>query len=334
MDEFSKDELTLKEERLKDKIQAEIHYCLNCQPRDSGEWIWVFGVRYDIEDLFDDFKVEKKSREKIIQHLICPNCGTEVELGYDIGLEDRFDKEIRVHLSNAERKYGKKIERLSNGIRSHPTIALSFPLAKSILREIKNRKLPCCSIQGDFYRSRKITSPDIFSLEDFLSPPTGKSDEGRFNHSGQSHLYIAEDQETAIIESLGDRKPSLIWMQKFSLKKIENILDLSYDWDKLGPSTSTLLVALHNSSVLQQSINNKDKWKPDYYLTRFIMDCAKISGYNGIKYNSTKNHSGINIVLFEFGKGVIESFEKPEVIIYNPESPTTQFNQLLDFPDF
>lgn len=330
-----KPELTDEEERLREKIQDDIHFCLNCQARDSGEWIWVMGDEYELEDLFYDYEVKEESKDRIVKHLFCPNCGTELSRGDRIGLEDKYDKEIKKHLKEAEAKYGKHIEQLSKGIKQFPTLALNFPLAKNILKEIKNNELPVCSVQGDFYRARKIMNSKVFELKDFLAPPLGKSEEGRFNHAGQSHFYISEEKSTAIAECIPtENEPSLVWLQEFKLDKIEKILDLSYKWHDLGPSTSTLLVALHQTSVLQQTKSNKEKWRPDYYLTRFIMDCAKKCGFSGIKYSSVKSTMDYNVVLFSCNKDWIINYEKPEVIIYNPKSDEELFEELFQFENF
>jgi hypothetical protein len=333
MDEFAKPELKAKEEKLKNQIQEDIHYCLNCQARDSGDWIWILGERYDLEDLFDDYEIKESLRDKISEYLYCPNCGTDLNRYDEIGLEEKYDIEIKGHLKEAKKKYGKRISKLSQSIKKYPTLALTLPLGKSIYKEIKSLTLPRCKVEGDFFRARKISDSRIMSNEDFLAPPIGKSEEGRFNHSGQSHFYISDDKETAIYESLGVDEPSLIWIQKFELTTIDNVLDLSYNWDHLGPSTSTLLVALHDSSVLEQSNENKERWKPDYYITRFIMDCAKKSGYNGIRYNTTKNSIGKNTVLFECKQEWILSFEKPEVLIHNPQSKNENFEDLFPFSE-
>ena len=333
MDEFGKPELNAKEEKLRCRIQADIHYCLNCQARDSGDWVWLSGERYDLEDLFDDHKINENLRDKISAHLNCPSCGSDLNRYDEIGLEEKYDKEIKKHLKEAKRKYAKRINKLSLNIKKYPTLSLTLPLGKSIYTEIKSLKLPKCQVDGKFFRARKISDSRIMSNDDFLAPPIGKPEEGRFNHSGQSHFYISDDKETAIHESLGVDEPSLIWIHEFELKTISNILDLSYDWDHLGPSTSTLLVALHDSSVLEQSNENNEKWKPDYYITRFIMDCAKKGGYSGIRYNSTKNSYGKNTVLFDCKKEWILSFKKPEVLIHNPQSESEIFNDLFPFEE-
>jgi RES domain-containing protein len=290
----------------------------------------VQGERYDLEDLFDDFEVSEELRDKIVSHLGCKNCGTPLNRGDEIGLEDKFDREVTIHVNEANKKYGKKIKEFRYGIEKFPTLALQYSLAKDIFKEIREKCLPTCSVEGIYFRARKVINPDVLETKDFLPPPIGKSEEGRFNHAGQSHFYLSEKKETAINECLLENSPTLLWLLEFRIQKINNILDLSFDWEILSPSTSTLFVALHNSKVLMQSNENMEKWKPDYFITRFIMDCAKNEGYNGIKYDSVKHKTGKNLVLFDFKKETIIKYEKPEIIIYDPVSEKEQFNRMLD----
>ncbi len=308
-------ELTAQEKELQSKIQAEIAYCLNCQARDSREWIWVQGEESNIEDLFDSYEVDEDTREKLIVDLQCLNCGNDIARYDDIGLEEDFEAEKEEKLKQINDQYKEKIQEMESGIKSFPLLALTFPLAQEIFDEISKNKIPYCSISGIFYRTRIPDGSKVLDEEGMLAPPLGKSTEGRFNHAGQNHLYISENKETAIREILKSQEPALIWIQEIEVSKIENILDLSFKWDNVTNSPSKLLIALHDSQVLMRSKGNKEFWRPDYTITRFIMDCAKSSNYNGIKYNSSESFEGVNIVLFELDKNKIVPREKPDIVI-------------------
>ena len=39
-------------------------------------------------------------------------------------------------------------------------------------------------------------------------------------------------------------------------------------------------------------------WKPGYLVPRFVMDAAKLAGFEGIRYRSTRASDGENVVLF------------------------------------
>lgn len=70
-------------------------------------------------------------------------------------------------------------------------------------------------------------------------------------------------------------------------------------------------------------------WKPDYNITRFIMDCAKYNGYNSIKYNSIRNPTGTDIVLFECKREMFVSYSKPQIVIHNRESEENLFQKIF-----
>ncbi len=62
-----------------EEIQPEIEYCYNCQPRDSGETIWIQGIECDLEDLFNDYEVPDEIRDEVADGLVCKFCGTQME---------------------------------------------------------------------------------------------------------------------------------------------------------------------------------------------------------------------------------------------------------------
>ena len=111
------------------------------------------------------------------------------------------------------------------------------------------------------------------------------------------------------------------------LEAVDNILDLSFDWSNLTPSTSLLLLSLKVKDSISRSDRNKELWKPDYFLTRYIMDCAKELGYNGIKYNSIKDRIEFNLVLFYRDKIKIKAIGKPKIEIFMSEDEQNEFSK-------
>ena len=64
------------------------------------------------------------------------------------------------------------------------------------------------------------------------APGVGLSSGGRFHHQGQSVLYLAENDNLAMQETLDKPdEPALVWIQKYNQdNKIDGILDLRYEW--------------------------------------------------------------------------------------------------------
>lgn len=334
MDEFDKPELTLSEKKYLKKVQSEIENCVYCQPYDDGEPVWIFGVQMDLDDLLFSLKVPEKSIDKIIPHLRCPFCGNESFDRYsEIGVKSDFDKEVEKHMDEVYRLYGAEVRQFEDLLENYPFLAYSNKLAKRIHKELKDRKLPTVEIVGEFFRTRRVESSEVLNKDGMYNPPKGKPHEGRFNHAGQSHLYLSNDKATAIKEVTSDEKSLLVWCQKFEiLDVVENVLDLSFDWQNITPSTSTLLLALKVFNSIGRSDRNKELWRPDYYLTRYIMDCAKEQGYNGIKYNSAKNKREYDVVLFYPENLKITAIGEPQIEIFMNKDEKDDFQtSILDY---
>jgi len=151
------------------------------------------------------------------------------------------------------------------------------------------------------------------------APPKGYSNQGRYNYEGQSHFYLSAFKETAIQEILqGSNDNIMVWVQKFKIiEPIKDLLDLRWDQIYTNTSLSLLYKALIYSDVLSRKENNQGKWKPDYYFTRFIMDCTKFAGYSGIIYNSVFDRYSYNIVLFDCKDERIKAIMKPKILATN-----------------
>jgi len=117
-----------------------------------------------------------------------------------------------------------------------------------------------------------------------------------------------------IIEIANTEDPLLAWCQMFKIDgEVAEILDLSFDWMNLSLSTSTLLLSLKMYKAIDRTDGNKEFWRPDYFLTRYIMDCAIMLGYEGVKYNSTKDYADYNVVIFNPERHKITPIGPPKV---------------------
>jgi hypothetical protein len=107
-------------------------------------------------------------------------------------------------------------------------------------------------------------------------------------------------------------------VQKYNQNILSGILDLRDEWEMLGQIESEVLQALLASRFIFDKVEDRtSNWRPPYFLTNFIADCAREAGFRGIIYSSSRT-TGNNLVLFDPNHPSVEPFENPQVFIHNP----------------
>ncbi|MEQ2528855.1 RES family NAD+ phosphorylase [Bacillaceae bacterium CLA-AA-H227] len=308
-------------EKYKEKAQQKLKYCVTCQPYDGGDYIWIMGTETTVDEIFEDVNVPEKYREDIAKNLNCPNCGKSGFEQYEVvGTEDADDIEKDRQINLIE-KFATKLESLRLHLENYPSLALAHPMGKKIRKEIfdcreKSIKIPL----KQWSRARLVKHSKVFEQSDMMAPGVGLSSGGRFHHQGQSVLYLAENDSLAMYETLDKpEEPSLIWVQKYKQRDIiEDILDLRYEWEMLWYIDSEVLQALLASRFIFEKVEDRtSNWRPQYFLTNFIADCAREAGFKGIIYSSSRT-TGNNLVLFDPIHPSVEPYENPQVFIHNP----------------
>lgn len=145
---------------------------------------------------------------------------------------------------------------------------------------------------SSLFRARIKQGNPLKQLSDFDFPPKNYVTEGRYNHAGNSVLYLASDIETCKAE-MNNKECLAI---EFVLSSPIKILNLSESFEH--ELESDLLDNLVYSALISAK-QSDDGWdKPHYIFSRFIADCAKYSGFDAIKYPSTKRTAdNFNLVL-------------------------------------
>lgn len=138
-------------------------------------------------------------------------------------------------------------------------------------------------IEHSLFRARVANQIEELNFEQFAFPPKKFIQEGRYNHAGQQVLYTASDLETCFREV----RKVLCYIAEFKLKKEIKILDLSFP-DESHSDFESELSALVFSSLMSRELDTEDYHKPCYVFSRFIADCAKLAGFDAIKYPSTR----------------------------------------------
>jgi len=309
-----------------EQVSCEITNCLNCQPRDSGEWIWVLGIKTYLPELLHDLDIPKSYQEAVTKDLTCPYCGTNIELESDVGIKNEYERYIDSKWEDWYRKYQDEFEEFFYFIEKHPYLGLHHKLGKQIYKQVP--ELPQIKIKEEtWFRARKVSGSKLLNTGGLFPADPEKIEigEGRYNHFGQSVFYLVEDEYGAAAELL--EESGLVWLQKFKLAKSEKIIDLSHEIsEEPNAGLDLLSFGLRYSSVLERRVKKSAGWKPEYFVPRFIADCAKSYGFNGIKFNSSRSYSR-NLVLFSWEVKDIEPIEAPYIykFDYNIDPLTSDF---------
>jgi len=304
------------------EINSEIVGCYQCQPYDSEDKdiVWVFGDRYEISDILADKGIPEKYWENILPSIECPTCGNIFKyLSDEIGIMSAYEQDFRRKYDNIVEIAQDKIQPFYDFLAEYPYLGSEHEVGKEIAKEIK--LMPLETIKNQYYyRARRPENGKIFKHEDMLNPPKEiPISEGRFNHYGQSHLYLGETEELCAKE-ITNEDNELLWLQKYKIISIEDILNVSEYIDQDNIDKIPLFFAgLFQSGVINVQKSNKISWTPEYFISRFIADVARYNGINGIIYQSAKT-IGRNLVIFDLKKCEYEFEGKPYTFIYDRKS--------------
>lgn len=301
-------------------IQSQIISCEYCQGTEDDGSTWIIGYKIDLNELLFENDIQQQERDFIIQQLKCPNCGNPNFNEYsNVGILYNEIFEFEGDINKAMMIYFHRIDQYTKELAEFPSLALNNQIGKDLFELIKERKYSSGIDPGVYYRCRKADGENVLDEYTMNAPPKGYSNQGRYNYEGQSHFYLSAFKETAIQEILqGSNDNIMVWVQKFKIiEPIKDLLDLRWDQIYTNTSLSLLYKALIYSDVLSRKENNQGKWKPDYYFTRFIMDCTKFAGYSGIIYNSVFDRYSYNIVLFDCKDERIKAIMKPKILATN-----------------
>ncbi|GAB4022661.1 hypothetical protein GCM10028808_70810 [Spirosoma migulaei] len=224
---------------------------------------------------------------KLVRQLKCPNCFMNFEYNiypYDLPFDPPSDFE-------------ENLKKLKDHIESFPFLVLENDLARDTFTELEklSTKIKPKEVNGVFYRGRTINGR-VPIKEDFLAPPKSVTKDGRYNHTGIPIIYIATTPETVYYEL---RQPKTdLWIAKIELNYKLKILDFSDEYIE----NNDLIQAISWSSLASSPKEGDGLYKPQYYFTRFISDCCKYFGFDGIKYPSIRYETGFNLAIFDCNK--------------------------------
>ncbi|TIV60519.1 RES family NAD+ phosphorylase [Mesorhizobium sp.] len=181
-----------------------------------------------------------------------------------------------------------------------PFLLLEHAFARRVLAHLRSavESAGTLAAGASMFRARlsssiKSSGQDPDSLATYAPPPAPLVGEGRFNHAGMPMLHLASTPEVAGAEIGLPGEPRHIAELVTSRALI--LLDLvDVDEDATG---FELMAPLAVSALLAAPRSGEGWLKRQYVFSRFVADCARAAGYEAIRYASTKNVDGTNVVI-------------------------------------
>jgi hypothetical protein len=180
--------------------------------------------------------------------------------------------------------------------RRSPFLLLTHPFARKVFDTITTLGAAASPqlVDGSYFRARRAEGIPAPRLSDFGPPPARFVEEGRYNHAGHSMLYLAAAEGTALAEVASVGVPHHV--AGLALNTQLKVLDLLLK-DDVESNAETLIQCLARSALCAAPRVGEGWLKPEYVFSRFLADCARHAGFDAIRYGSTKDPNGSNLVL-------------------------------------
>jgi hypothetical protein len=303
------------------QIQPEITSCDRCQRGNQEDGIiWIDCNCLELRELLDAYHVPGDLVDDVVEVLVCPGCCGESLRGvHEVGIKTRETRDFESRFAEWESDYAPLLIEFTQWVERFPYLGSHHPIGKQFLEEIS--EFPKASdTTRSWWRANARRLPSNPTTDEMLPPKEPTASEGRYNHHGQREVfYFASDESTAAAEvlKLEDDEAALAWVLEFQLPSLSEILDLTcrnHPEDLDEGSTPMLAFGLNMHSVHSRPAD-RSEWKPEYFVPRYIADCARHAGFKGIVFESTQTF-GENLVLFELDRIQIEASGKPKRILF------------------
>ena len=280
-------------------VRHEIVGCYNCQPWEGGP-VWL-RPRADVEDILVDCGIEEEHWDEVLEELACPNCGTSLSQWDEVEVRSEYDKKVEAVLKQAQApELVQTLWEFHDFLESYPYLGLNDPPGMGMKISAAVRDWTKLSLEpAMWFRARRLNEESrLFASSEMCAPDPTKVrvPEGRYNHTGQSFLYLSTRPETAFDE-IRTADENICAMQKFMATESITVLDLGHDLTQIDPESDLLAIAIIYNGLVQDTPEHYTSWKPEYFVPRFIADCARVEGYDGILFTSA-TLDGDNLVVF------------------------------------
>lgn len=264
--------------------------------------------------------VAESLQEDVANQLQCRECGAgEFGLWDDIGVEDADARAYRLRWQEWQKKHSELLLDFGRHLERYPYLGLSHPMGKRIHRAISH--FPLTTLRSrQWWRARKPDGARIFTAVDMQPPPPERAtSEGRFNHFGQVTFYLASTPQAALAETLRQVDGEGVgWVQAFRLPVGTKVLDLVTRGFGEDYDVPVLAMGLINH-LPRLRPNSASPWKPEYFIPRFIADCARERNIHGVVFSSDK-HFDQNLALFQWDQSRVKPLGVPKLRLLSTPS--------------
>lgn len=180
----------------------------------------------------------------------------------------------------------------------------ALQIKKDYLEQVVRDNVRTIAGGASLFRARVGTSPSPLPPEVMGKPPAHLATPGRANSLGIPHFYAAFDRDTSIIESRA-LQHNYVSVAVFKTTKDIECLNLAtlksenpFKIEQGGIERLASWKYLRRlGTELSKPIRGTDN-KIDYVPTQYLCDFVKSLGITGIRYGSSLNPRGENLVLF------------------------------------
>lgn len=169
-----------------------------------------------------------------------------------------------------------------------------FAISNESQQNNSSEKLAIINAHRKWTKSVKFKG---YGPRDSTSPKPDKITNGRANPDHIRYLYVCEDDETPIYEVrpiIGDQ----VSVARFKLSREVKLYDLTIRENTTSSDADYDLSQLFDAiGAMFSRPFNGDPAK--YIATQFLAEEIKRMGFDGLRFNSSLNFGGVNVVLFD-----------------------------------
>lgn len=317
----------------RDCLSSEISGCYNCQPWDGGGVFWLGGSS-TLEEVFSSCDIDEDLWEEVLEDFCCPYCGTDLQSpSDDVEIKSEYDKKVEATIDKIHSP-GMVLElhNFHKFLASYPYLGLGDDEKTGLKIRERIKTWPRAELSpAIWYRARKLNDESrIYDSTEMGSPKTEDVfvSEGRYNHTGQSFLYLADKPQTAFRE-IRTSKENICAMQMFQAVEPIRVLDLRKDLviRNVDPNADLLALAIiYNGYIQDRPSSQTTLWKPEYFVPRYIADCARLEGFEGIWFSSAVSGNSSNLVVFDKKKTAFVPKGESEVFVLKEDDEEQQLS--------